>query len=224
MGIEPVALDPASRGGGKLVVAGVSQALRRRGRARSQALEPIDLAVRARRLSCASSARRAAARARCSTSSRASSSRAPAASRSTARDRRPGPRARRGLPAGRAVHLDDGAATTSRSGRARSGAAWPRRARIARRATSSWWASRGFARPLSLRALRRHAAARRHRPRARERARGAADGRAVRRARRSRRASCCRRRSERSGGAPARPSCGSRTASRRRCSSPRTSS
>src|SRR5512144_1860058 len=46
MGIEPVALGAAARGGGKLVIAGVSKRFGG-GADAVQALEPIDLAVKA---------------------------------------------------------------------------------------------------------------------------------------------------------------------------------
>ena len=76
---------------------------------------------------------------------------------------------------------------------------------IARDATSIWSASTGFASTLSVRALGRHAAARRHRARARQRPRGAADGRAVRRARRADPRAAAGGDPARSGDAPARP-------------------
>ena len=78
----------------------------------------------------------------------------------------------------------------------------------------------GLRRPLSARAVGRHAAAGRHRPRADHRAAGAADGRAVRRARRPDPRPAAGRAAGDLGSGSAPRCCSSPTASTRRCSWP----
>ena len=129
---------------------------------------------------------------------------------------------RRGVPAGDAAALAHGLAERHRAAsRRRSPHGRPR----ARRARSpSHRRAAGLREQVSLRIVRRHAAARRHRAGAGARSEASADGRAVRRARRAHPREDERRAAAHLARAAARPSCSSPIRSTRRCSSATASS